>query len=103
MADTFQVFSKAVARRYAAMAQRELFVVGVEDIYVMYLAAFPEGSNPILRERTEHDCNACKQFIRRLGALVAFDDSGNRMTVWDDFSSLPEPYGTVASALADAV
>jgi hypothetical protein len=103
MADNFQVFSSAVARQYEAMAQRELFVVEVGDLYASYLAAFPEGTNPIFRERTEHDCNTCKQFLRRLGNLVAFNNAGNRLTVWDGFASLPAPYNVVAETLAGLV
>lgn len=99
----FKTFSEAVHARYNTMATGELFVVDVADIFESYLSAFPDGTNPIFRVRTEHDCNCCKQFIRRLGVLVAFDDSGNRMTVWDDFPTLPEPYGTVAKRLADLV
>ena len=68
---TFKTFSQAVHARYTKLAEGELFIVDVLDIYDSYLAAFPEGTNPIFRTRTEHDCNCCKQFIRRLGQLVA--------------------------------
>lgn len=99
----FTDFSAAVHKRYAELAQKELYVVDVEDLFVSYLAAFPEGTNPMFRQRTEHDCNCCKNFIRRLGIVVGFDDNGNRLTVWDDFPELAEPYGTVARALAAIV
>lgn len=96
----FSVFSRAVHARYSELSTQELFVVDVTDIFASYLAAFPEGSNPIFRERTEHDCNCCKQFIRRLGQLVAIKD-GVVQTMWD--VDVPEPYGTVARAMADLV
>jgi hypothetical protein len=98
----FHLFSESVARRYAEMAERELFVVEAGDLYAAYLSAFPEGTNPVFRERAEHDCNTCKQFIRRLGSLVALDGTGGRMTVWDNWTGLPEPYRTVAMTLAVA-
>jgi len=95
----FTKFSAAVHARYAEMQKSELYTVDVEDIFQSYLGAFPEGSNPLFRERTEHDCNCCKQFIRRLGIVVGFDDNLNRMTVWDDWESLPHPYNTVGRAM----
>lgn len=98
----FQNFSKAVKARYDEMAKRELFVVDVEDIYTSYLAAFPDGTNPIFRTNTQHDCNCCKQFIRKLGVLVAIDDAGQIMTVWDD-ANVPAPYDVVTKQLADIV
>jgi len=95
----FSVFSRAVHARYEELSKSELFVVDVADIFASYLAAFPEGSNPIFRERTEHDCNCCKQFVRRLGCLVAIVD-GVVQTMWD--VDAPEPYATVAAAV-DAI
>lgn len=99
----FQTFSRAVRARYETMAKQELFVVDALDIFESYLSFFPEGTNPIFRERTEHDCNCCKNFIRRLGNLVAFDTDGDRMTVWDSFVHLPEPYRTVGQKMAQLV
>jgi len=100
---TFKTFSKAVHSQYNSMAKGELFVVDVGDIYASYLAAFPAGTDPIYRVRTQHDCNCCKNFIRRLGILVSIDANGNRQTVWDDFPEFEEPYGTVARTLANLV
>jgi hypothetical protein len=98
----FSTFAAAVNTRYTQMQQHELYVVDKSDeIYQRYLAAFPEGSNPIFRERTEHDCNTCKQFIRRLGSVIAIVD-GKPMTVWD-IAPIGDPYDTVAAALSEFV
>jgi hypothetical protein len=99
----FKLFSQAVAANFARMSAGELFTVDTLDIYGSYLAAFPEGSNPIFRERTEHDCNCCKQFIRTLGRVVTINADGTRSTVWDNCGELPEPYATVANALRNLV
>lgn len=72
------------------------------DLFTEYLAAFPAGTNPIFRERTEHDCNCCKQFIRNLGGVVSVKD-GIVTTVWDDMDNLPEPYATVARRMSQLV
>lgn len=99
---SFKPFSEAVHKRYSELAKGELFVVDVESIFDTYLTAFPAGSDPIFRERTVHDCNCCKQFIRKLGTLVAIQD-GKIVTVWDSMENLPAPYDVVAGRLADVV
>lgn len=69
----FQTFSQAIAARFAEMSKHELFVVNVpgDQLWAAYLAAFPEGTNPIYKTNTEHDCSCCKNFIRNLGNVVA--------------------------------
>lgn len=47
-----------------------------------YLTSFPEGTNPLFRERTEHDCVCCKQFIRKVGRVLGEID-GELVSVWD--------------------
>lgn len=94
----FSQFSKPVHARFKEMSKDELYVTSVGDeIYDAYLAAFPAGTNPVFRERTVHDCQCCKQFIRRLGRLVNIK-GGKVVTVWGGLK-LPEPYKTVADAL----
>jgi len=96
---SFSIFADAVHAQYNSMAKNELFVVDVEDIFASYLAAFPEGTNPIFRQRTEHDCNCCKNFIRNLGRLIELRPDGTRRSAWSGLHDLPEPYRTVASRL----
>lgn len=93
----FADFGSPVAQRFQQLSQHELFVVDVDDLFASYLASFPEGTNPIFRERTEHDCSCCKQFVRTLGKLVAIID-GKVETVWD-VPNLPYPYDIVAERL----
>ena len=49
-----------------------LFLTNVskDEMWETYLKSFPKGANPIFRERTEHDCNCCKNFIRAVGNVV---------------------------------
>ena len=97
----FNTFKQAVAKQFNRMAQHQLFTTSVEkdELWALYLAAFPEGTNPMYRERTEHDCSCCKQFIRNIGNVVAIID-GQMESIWD--ISIPnEPaYQTVANHLA---
>lgn len=102
MSHLFPEFSALVHARYEAMREHELFVVDTLDLFDTYLSAFPDGTNPIFRERTEHDCSCCKQFIRNIGNVVAIID-GVVTTVWDDFSDAPHPYNVVGQVLAERV
>lgn len=95
----FKQFTDQIHARYAALQKdaTEFFVVDVPDLYQEYLGAFPIGTNNILREKAEHDCNTCKHFIRNLGKVVTIKD-GKVSTIWD-VEGLEEPYATVASEL----
>lgn len=100
----FPLFSKAVNLRLQQLTAQnnEFYKVNCPEIFDHYLAAFPSGTNPIFRERTEHDCQCCKQFIRNLGLLVAIED-GALQTVWGELGDLPAPYDTVAAAMDELV
>jgi hypothetical protein len=93
----FHPFATAVHKRFVELSKQELFVVKTDDLFADYLAAFPEGTNPIYRTNTEHDCSCCKNFIRNLGDVVAIID-GKVETIWD-VPGLLSPYKEVAAAL----
>lgn len=97
---SFHEFALAVNARYNELAKGELYVTGDNnrEIYTVYLAAFPEGTNPVYITNTEHDCNCCKQFLRTIGNVVSIDDNGALKSVWD-ISDLPYPYNIVAEEL----
>lgn len=103
MSDQFHVFAKAVRKQFDSMAKDPLFVVDSdrEIIWMQYLLAFPEGTDPIFRKRTEHDCSCCRNFIRNVGNLVTLSGSTVN-TVWD-VTGLPHPYQEVADAMATYV
>ncbi len=50
-------------------SKENVFVVDVtgDELWDHYLASFPEGANPMFRERTEHDCSCC--WINRVSML----------------------------------
>lgn len=99
----FPAFAKAIEKHYRDLSAGELFVVDSPDIFDVYLASFPEGTNPIYRVRTEHDCAMDKQFVRTLGRVVAIKD-GKMITVWDiDSNLLPYPYDVVAATMAEHI
>ena len=103
MAD-FKVIKKAVQQQFEKMTEGEgeLFRVDLTRDYMwdLYLKSFPPGTDPIYRERTEHDCSCCRHFVKDMSNVVAID--GPRMvSIWD--VTVPEPYQTVVNAMATAV
>jgi hypothetical protein len=97
----FQKFAQLVNARLNSFAGKELYVTAApDDVWATYLAAFPEGSNPIYKERTEHDCSCCKNFIRGIGNVVAIID-GKPQSIWN--VKAEAPYDTVAKALDNFV
>jgi hypothetical protein len=105
----FRIFKNAVAKQFQAMFDGAkangvtLYRTDVprDDLWDTYLSSFPEGTNPIFRERTANDCSACRQFIKAVGNVVALTDEGV-ISIWD--ISVDEPaYQTVANDLSELV
>lgn len=102
----FKSAANAVRHQFTALAKKDtLFVADVsgDELWDLYLASFPPGTNPMYRERTENDCGACKQFIRALGNVVHLDDSLRTHSIWEVPDTTPEPYRTVFQVLHDKV
>lgn len=98
----FKDFKLAVAKQFERMRSHEIFRTAAtkDALWDTYLGTFPEGTNPIFRERTEHDCQGCKQFIRAAGNMVAIVD-GKIESIWD--VTVGYPYQVVADALSALV
>lgn len=80
----FNTLQRAMSAQFNEVKVGTLFMVDVDknDLWDLYLSSFPEGSNPIYKENTEHDCNCCKAFIRQAGGLVAIVN-GELKSIWD--------------------
>lgn len=99
----FKNFKEAVQKQFQLMCVGEyLFTTNVDKelIWEKYLTSFPEGSNPIRIERTEHDCSACKSFIRQYANIVALKDN-QIVSIWD--VEIGGHYQVVADALSEMV
>ncbi len=109
--NNFPAFAKLVHSRFQETVKSpHVFMVNVSGdvLYERYLAAFPKGTNPIFKERSEHDCSCCKQFIRRVGAIRAQRETKTGLsyvyTVWDEAAeAAPYPYNEVAKVLRTIV
>lgn len=78
-----------------------LFTVDLDkdELYALYLDSFPEGTNPIFRERREFDCSTCRQFIKNIGATVWIDDELNVHSLFEVDTESPDQYQPVFNAL----
>ena len=96
----FRAFAAAIAARFQAMSANELFRVNIsgDDLWALYLASFPEGTNPIYRARTYHDGSYDRNFVRKLGNVVMINPDGTLGTIWDAID-IPHPFNVVAEAL----
>ena len=87
MGNEFRTLQVAVKAQFDKMSKgsAKLFKVGIDrdQVFETYLKAFPEGTNPLYKERTEHDCRVCKQFIRQAGGIVGIDKDLNMVSIWD--------------------
>jgi hypothetical protein len=100
----FTDFKSAVNKQFDYMVGLgKLFTtdVGKDVMWETYLSSFPEGTNPIYKERTEHDCQCCKQFIRACGNVVAIDSELKVHTIWD--IDIEGHYQVVADAMANLI
>lgn len=103
----FKKFSAAVDLAVSNMFHAykdSLYHVNVskDELWDHYINSFPAGTNPMFRERTEHDCSCCKNFVKNVGGLVAIDSNGNILTVWDNPVD-DVTYNTVSQAMASFI
>lgn len=101
----FLKFKKEIQENFKVMTANvsNLFEVEMDkdEIIDVYLKSFPEGTNPIFRERTEHDCSCCKSFIRNIGNVITIED-GKIKTIWD-FKAEDSNYQIVANKLNEYI
>ena len=100
----FKNFKTAVQKRFAEMSKFPLFEVHTtkEELWDTYLQSFPKGSDPLFKERSQHNCNCCKNFIRTVGNVIAIIN-GKKVSIWDTQIPNEPEYQVVTDAMAALV
>lgn len=84
----------------------KLFSVALNgrEIWDIYLGSFKDEHNPEFRdpESSVHNCNHCKNFIRRYGNIVGVDEN-NKITTMFDLDDIPEEYKASVKAVSEAI
>ena len=99
---TFNEFEGDIAAQFKRMVPTGLFRTGTDRdaLWETYLASFTPDANPVYRKRTEHDCSACRHFIKTMGGVVTIVNN-ELVTLWDVTTG--EKYQPVVDALAALV
>jgi len=98
----FIQFKKALQDNFKEMTKdiNNLFEIEVdkEELWNLYLDSFPAGTNEIFRERREHDCSCCRQFIKNIGNAIVIKNNEIK-TIWD-FTTNDTTFQPVINALS---
>ena len=98
----FTTMRNKLMENFAEMTKdiTHLFEVNVDkdEMWNLYLDSFPAGTNEIYRERREHDCSCCRQFVKAIGNAVIIKD--NKVTTIWDFRTDDNTYQPVLDALS---
>ena len=86
--------------KYMLQGNTKLFVANCDKdaLWETYLNSFPPGTNEVYRQRREHDCSCCKNFVRAFGNVVAIVDN-QVVTIWD-FSTNNSTFQPVIDTLS---
>ena len=97
-------FNKRIQEKFVKMCSTgKLFRVALtgQEVWDIYLKSF--DSDPTFRdpESSEHNCNNCKNFIRRYGNIVSVDENYKTTTMFD--VEIGGDYTSIAKALTQAI
>lgn len=97
----FKNAKELLAKNFTEISTNRLFETDVDKNYLwnLYLDSFPEGTNPIYRERRYYDCSACRHFIKNIGGTVYIDSALNVHSIFE-FDTHSETFQPVMNALA---
>jgi hypothetical protein len=81
-------FNEKIQAKFAEMtATGKLFKSSLtgSTVWDLYLKSFTPENDPIFRdpESSSHNCNHCKNFVRRYGNIVALDENYEIITMFD--------------------
>lgn len=97
-------FNSKIQKQFTEMSKTgKLFRVDLsgQEVSDLYIKSFV--NDPIFRspESSEHNCNHCKNFLRRYGNIVAVSEDYKIITIFD--VTVDDEYAPVVKALSEAI
>lgn len=101
-----KTFNKKIQEQFNLMSYTgKLFRVSLtgQQIWDLYLSSFSKENDPVFRDpaSSTHNCNHCKNFIRRYGNIVSVDENNDITTMFDVVAD--EEFENVAKVLSVAI
>jgi hypothetical protein len=98
--ESFDKFSEKVKEKFLEISKGEIYKLDVskDDLWDLYLSSFPDGTNPVYRQNSFHDCNCCKSFVKNIGNVASIKN-GKITTVWD--IDIEYPYNIVCQKISE--
>lgn len=101
-----KAFNKKVQDKFTQMSQTgKLFRIELtgQQIWDLYLSSFTKENDPVFRDPASsvHNCNHCKNFIRRYGNIVSVDENNNIDTMFNVVAD--EEFENTAKVLTAAI
>ncbi len=101
MIDKFPEFRDLMEKHWKEITKDNppIFEVDINKsaFYQLYLDSFPEGANPVYRQRREFDCSCCHHFINQVGSVLVYTPNG-WSSVWD--FDAPYPFTDVCKVMS---
>lgn len=96
--DGYEIFEAKIIDNFNLLVKDEtpLFIADVDNLWEIYLNNLPEEA------RQYYNCNGCKYFIDRFGALVTITEKGKmKSVIWSD--DMPEFFSKSVEKMNDAI
>ncbi len=101
MIDKFPEFRNLMEKHWKEITKNNppIFELDIDKsaFYQLYLDSFPEGTNPIYRQRREYDCSCCHHFLNQVGSVLVYTPNG-WSSVWD--FDAPYPFTNVCKTMS---
>lgn len=99
-------FNKKIQAKFSEISRTgKLFRTELsgQQVWDLYLGSFSKEDNPIFRDpsSTAHNCNHCKNFIRRYGNIVSVDENYGITTMFDVVVS--DEFKNTVKVLSEAI
>jgi len=80
----FSEFKSHITKQFKKLSSYKLFTTLTEKdlLWSTYIESFPPEINRIYKNRREHDCSACRGFVKNAGNIVA-NVNGKLVSIWD--------------------